>query len=833
MERETWFADVMLPLPLPGTFTYRVPYELNGTLQKGIRVVVQFGRQKFYTALVYRLHQQAPQTHLVKYVLSVIDAQPIVNEKQFALWEWIASYYLCKPGEVMNAALPTALKLASESRVVLNPETPIELELLNEKERLLTESLAYRKVLTVSEASDIVEQKKIFPLLKTLMEKGIIVLEEELTERFKPKKEVCVRFTEKYLDSEFAIRELMNELDKKAPKQCDIVMCYYQILHRPGVPPHYITRSQVLNDSKTTSAQCAALVKKGVFELYEMVTSRLGQYDATATVESIQFNDAQQKTWEDITTGMQEKLVTLLHGVTSSGKTEIYIRLIDQVIKQGKQVLFLLPEIALTTQIINRLRKYFGDKVGVYHSRYNENERVEIWNRVLEWDPENSGAQSKYSIILGARSALFLPFRNLGLIIADEEHDSSYKQMDPAPRYNARDAAIVLAGLHGAKVLLGSATPAVESYYNARTHKYALAELSSRFGEMPMPEILCVNIRTEARNKRMRSHFSQTLLDHIGKSLEKKEQIILFQNRRGFSLRVECSVCHWSPGCKNCDVSLIYHKHINMLRCHYCGYSIKPPESCPECKNTAIVMHGFGTEKVEEELALVFPDAHIARMDLDTTRSKYSYQQIISDFEERKIDILVGTQMVTKGLDFENVGLAGILNADNLINFPDFRSYERSFQLMEQVSGRAGRKNQQGKVIIQTGNPEHPVIQQVISHDYKGLYLHQITERSKFNYPPYYRLIRLTLRHRDSAVLDKAAKELATQLREAGAGMVLGPEYPMVSRIKGLYLKNIILKIERGPKGVQAKEKLPPLIGLLIKMPDYKQVTVSIDVDPM
>ncbi len=833
MERETWFADVLLPLPLPGTFTYRVPFDLNGTLQKGCRVVVQFGRQKFYTALIYRLHQQVPQMSVIKYILAVVDERPIVNERQLALWEWIASYYLCKPGEVMNAALPSALKLASESRIVINPETPVQPELLNEKERILVESLAYRKVLTVSEASEIVEQKKVIPLLKTLMEKGIIILEEEILQRFKPKVQVCLRFTEKYRENEFALRELMEELDKKAPKQCDIVM-YYCHLIRPNITQaHYITRAQVLTGSKTTAAQCAALVKKGVFELYETVTSRLGQYDSAATVDSIVLNEPQKKTWEEISIGMNEKQVTLLHGVTSSGKTELYIKLIDQVLQQGKQVLFLLPEIALTAQIINRLRKYFGDRVGVYHSRYNENERVEIWNRVLDWDATQNEGQPKYSIILGARSALFLPFKELGLIIVDEEHDTSYKQMDPAPRYNARDAAIILAGIHNAKVLLGSATPAVESYYNARTHKYALAELSARYGELPMPDIQCVNIRTEARNKRMRSHFSQTLLDHITNALAKKEQVILFQNRRGFSLHVECSVCHWTPGCKNCDVSLIFHKHQNVLRCHYCGYTMRPPDSCPECKNTTLTMHGFGTEKVEEELALFFPDAHIARMDLDTTRSKNSYQQIISDFEEKKIDILVGTQMVTKGLDFENVGLAGILNADNLLNFPDFRSFERSFQLMEQVSGRAGRKNNQGKVIIQTANPEHVVIQQVVSHDYPALYRNQIAERSRFNYPPYYRLIRLTLKHRDSKILDVAAKELASRLRENSIGLVLGPEYPMVARIKSLYLKNIIIKLERGAKGKIAKEKLWPLVEANLKLDAFKQVSISVDVDPM
>ncbi len=831
MERETWFADVLLPLPLPGTFTYRVPFELNGTLERGCRVVVQFGKQKFYTALVYRLHHRAPDLQLVKYILAVVDDAPVVNELQFSLWEWIADYYLCKPGEVMNAALPTALKLASESKVVLNPESSVKPEELNERERILLESLIFRKVLTVSEAADIVEQKKVFPLLKTMMEKNIIMLEEELQERFKPKKEVCVRLSETFANDEETIQKLLEELDRKAPKQCDIVMYFLHVSKRPEKAPHYITRKELLAASGTTSAQLNALVKKDVFELYEIITSRLGQYDATAEVGSIEFSDAQQNAWNDVKAGMDSKPVTLLHGVTSSGKTEIYIRLMEEVIRSGKQVLFLLPEIALTTQIINRLRKYFGDTVGVYHSRYNEHERVEIWNRVLAWTPDSD--PQKYSIILGARSALFLPFRKLGLIIVDEEHDSSYKQTDPAPRYNARDAAVILASLHQAKVLLGSATPSVESYYNARTHKYALVELTTRFGDMPMPAIQCVDIRTEARNKRMRSHFSQTLLDQVQETLEKKEQVILFQNRRGFSTRFECSVCHWIPQCKNCDVSLIYHKNAHLLRCHYCGYTQRPPDVCPECRNSTLVMHGFGTEKVEEELAIFFPEARIARMDLDTTRSKHSYHQIISDFEERKIDVLVGTQMVTKGLDFENVGLAGILNADGLLGFPDFRSFERSFQLMEQVSGRAGRRNQHGRVIIQTSNPTHPVILKVTEHDFQGFYLQQITERQRFSYPPYCRLLRLTLKHRESALLDKAAAELAKQLRAAGAGRVLGPEYPLVGRIKGLYLKNIILKIERGTKGKSDKDKLLPLIDTLLHSPEYKQVVVSIDVDPM
>jgi primosomal protein N' (replication factor Y) (superfamily II helicase) len=833
MERETWFVDVILPLPLPGTFTYRIPFELNGIVNRGCRVVVQFGRQKVYTALVYKLRQNAPQGYTAKYVLSVLENEPVVNEIQFKLWEWLSSYYLCRLGEVMNAALPSALKLASESRVVLLPESIPDFSILNEKERLLAEALGYRKVLTVNEAAEIVEQQKIIPLLKTLMEKGIVTLEEELKVRYKPKIETCVRLSEAFESDEEQLHKIMDELNRKAPKQLELLLSYIQLNRNPKGKPHYITRAQLLKSIDGSPAQLTALVKKGVFELFDNIASRLGQYDSSATVDSIVFNSYQQKAWDEINAGFVDHDVTLLHGVTSSGKTEIYIRLIDETIKNGKQVLFLLPEIALTAQIINRLRKYFGNKVGVYHSKYNENERLEIWNNVQKWNPGDEKSQDQYSIILGARSALFLPFKELGLIIVDEEHDTSYKQYEPAPRYNARDAAIMLAQMHGAKTLLGSATPCIESYYNGITEKYALVKLTKRYGDMQLPEIFVADVKEETRKKKMRSHFTDLLLDHIREALTNKEQVILFQNRRGFSLRLECNDCHWMPECKNCDVTLIYHKHNNSARCHYCGYSTRPPEKCPACGSTAIVMKGFGTEKVEEELAVFFPTARIARMDLDTTRSKHAYHQIITDFEDRKIDILVGTQMVTKGLDFDNVSIAGILNADNMLTFPDFRAFERSFQLMAQVSGRSGRKNKRGIVVIQTYDPYHSVIRQVIDNDYNALYQSQILERRNFRYPPFYRLIRITLKHRDSKSLDKAARELANQLKAPFGKMVLGPEYPMVSRIKGLYLKDILLKIEKGNQGGKTKQLLKQILDEFSKTPDYKAIQVQVDVDPM
>jgi primosomal protein N' (replication factor Y) len=592
-----------------------------------------------------------------------------------------------------------------------------------------------------------------------------------------------------------------------------------------------VTRSALMKRIPGSTSPLNALIKKGIFEQYEKEVSRLGYKNAEALPSSITLNAVQQEAFDKIREEFREKHVVLLHGVTSSGKTELYIRMIDEVLSQGKQVLYLLPEIALTSQIINRLQKYFGNRVGVYHSRFDENERVEIWQRIAGIQPE--GLASSYQVILGARSALFLPYSNLGLVIIDEEHDPSFKQHDPAPRYNARDAAIYLAGLHDAKVLLGSATPSVESYYNAVIGKFGLALLPERFGGMMMPDIRVINLKEEHKLKRMHSIFSVTLTEAIESALARKEQVILFQNRRGFSLQLLCDSCDWVPQCVQCDVSLVYHKKQNVLRCHYCGYSTRIPEECPDCGNTGIRMKGFGTEQIEEELSLIFPEASIARMDLDTTRSKYAYQRLISDFEERRIDILTGTQMITKGLDFDNVALVGILNADGIINFPDFRSFERAFQLMAQVAGRAGRKNSQGTVMIQAFNTSHPVIDLVLKHDYKGLYAQQVEERNKFRYPPIYRLIQVTLKHPDAGKLNRAADLLATALYKEFGKRVLGPEYPFVSRIKNLFLKNILLKLEKGASLPVSKQKLMDAIKLLHAQADFSTVRVQVDVDPM
>ncbi len=829
MERITLFAEVILPLPIPGVYTYRVPFELNDVLTTGVRVVVQFGKKKIYTALVYKIHEKVPQGYTPKYILSVLDDAPIVNDIQFTYWNWMAEYYMCRIGEVMNVALPSSLKLASESCVVLNPEFDRDYKLLSDKEFLIAEALDIRQKLTLTEISDIIEQQKIIPLIKTMIEKNIVLPEEEIRDKFKPKKEVCVRLTEQYTDED-SLHKLLDTLDRKAKMQMQLMMAYLYFTRNVKPAPKNISRTDLLAKAESSVAQLSALVKKGVLETYEITQSRLKEYDSIADVDSIILNEDQSTAVDEIHHHFQTKDVVLLHGITSSGKTEIYIKLINETIAQNKQVLFLLPEIALTTQIINRLRKYFGKQVGVYHSKYNNNERVEVWNKVLP--PEATEAVGEpYKIVLGARSSLFLPFHNLGLVIVDEEHDTSYKQNEPAPRYNARDAAIYLAHLHGAKTLLGSATPSIETYYNALNARFGLVELNKRFGDMELPEIIIANLKEQTRHKKMKAFFSETLFDLTTEALKNKEQVILFQNRRGFSTRVECNDCGWVPTCKYCDVTLIYHKQINQLKCHYCGYSAPVPAECPACRSTKILTKGFGTERIEEETALLFSETNIVRMDLDSTRTKNAYQQIINDFEDRKTQILIGTQMVTKGLDFENVSLVGILNADNMLSFPDFRAHERGYQMIAQVSGRAGRKNKRGKVVIQTYNPDHPIIKQALQNDYHAMCNEQLHQRQRFAYPPFSRLIQITLKHQDTTTLNDAARFLAHDLKIIFAKKVFGPEYPVVSRIKNLYLKNILIKLERNASLQKHKDEIQSsILEFSKKNPSVK---VSLDVDPL
>lgn len=824
------YANVLLPLPLPGFFTYRVPGELTGEISPGKRVVVPFGKRKIYTALVHELHDRAPENAGIKTLHSVIDDQAVVFPVQFAFWNWMAGYYLCTPGEVMNAALPAGFKLASESMIYLNPEADLETADLNEREILVIEALLAQRKLPVNSIGDIVDQRKIIHLVNNLVAKGLVSLEEKLEERFRSRKESFVSLARPLRDNEEALQEIFDTLNRKAFKQLQALMAYFQLSRGEDAGEQGVRKSHLLKNKEVTAQALQGLIKKGILEQAEREVSRLAAASATASPGDIVLSHHQAVAYRAIKSAFDDKEVVLLHGITSSGKTEIYIKLIQEALEQGQQVLYLLPEIALTSQIINRLQKYFGDTVGVYHSRYNDNERVEIWNHCLRHqDGANNG---KYQVILGARSAAFLPFSRLGLVIVDEEHDSSYKQYDPAPRYHARDAAIMLARLHGAKTLLGSATPSIETYFNASGGKYGLVEMTERYGGVSKPEILLADLREETRKRAMQSHFSPLLLQHAREALGTGEQVILFQNRRGFSLHLVCDACDWVPMCKHCDISLTYHKRENKIKCHYCGYSEHLPAKCPECSSARILMKGFGTEKVEEELATLLPETVIRRMDLDSTRTKYAHQRIINDFEERKIQVLVGTQMVTKGLDFDNVSLVGILNADNMLNFPDFRSHERSYQLMEQVSGRAGRKEKQGRVIIQSYKPSHPIIRYVVTHDYHGFFFSQLEDRKRFSYPPYFRLIVLRLKHRDEKLLNRASDVLARELRVVLGKRILGPEYPLVARIKNLYIKQILIKMEKGAALNSLKEKLMHSITGFHKIQAYRQVRVVIDVDP-
>ena len=760
-----------------------------------------------------------------------MDERPVVSERQFRLWQWMADYYLCTLGEVMAAALPSALKLASETKIKLHPDFSGDVTVLNPFELRIAEALTHREEMTVAEVAKAAQVQKILPVIKSMVEKRVIITDEEIRNPYKPKRETVVCLAEAYAaEAPFmALLDQLNTSSRTAP-QADMLLSFMMLTRRDGQYDFQaeVPKAQLLQAREVTPARLQTLLKKGVLVAEEHVISRLADISSLDEVSSIQFTAPQQTALDQIHDSFAKNPVTLLHGVTGSGKTEIYIQLIDEVLKQGKQVLYLLPEIALTSQIVNRLRRYFGEKVGVYHSRFNEYERVEIWNRVLG---QGSEVENKYQLILGARSALLLPYQNLGLIIVDEEHDPSYKQQDPAPRYHARDCAIVLAGMHHAPVLLGTATPSLESYYNVELGKYGLVQLTERFSRHQLPEIWVVNMSAATRQKQVQGIFSNFLIEKIGEALDKKEQVILFQNRRGYAVRMICHTCESMPTCKYCDVTLTYHKKTNLLKCHYCGYAIEVPHECPTCHSTDIEMKGFGTEKVEDTLAELFPQASIARMDLDTTRSKNSYQQIITDFEQHKTDILVGTQMVTKGLDFDRVSVVGILNADALVSFPDFRAFERAYQLLAQVSGRAGRKDVPGKVVIQSYQPNHPALKYVESNDFAAMYQSQIAERREYHFPPVARLVKITLKHPDEKVVAAAATALAGPLRQAFPGRVLGPEVPLVSRIQNYFLQEFWVKLPKDNHLASYKLRLREILKAFQSAKEHKTVRVVVNVD--
>ena len=818
-ETEVYFVDVLLPLHLPGTYTYRVPQEYNGSVAVGMRVVVQFGQKsaKMYSAIVRRIHREQPP-YKCKYILAVLDVSPIVTERQLEHWEWVARYYMCTPGDVMAVALPSGLKLASESALAIHPDFSGDITSLSKSEQQIVQLLSDHPVMRVIDISRAIGIQKIMPVIRGMIERQVVMMDEELRERFTPRKTAYLRLADEYLPEE-AQKELFDSLERKRRvKQVELLMQYLQRSRfgKEPVPKRDLPQGSALQ----------TLVKNGVLVVEERVESRLERFDdgQLLSPDSIQLNAEQQAAYDLLASTPSP--VSLLHGVTSSGKTEVYIKLIHKVVQEGRQALFLLPEIALTVQLINRLRRYFGDLVGVYHSRFSANQRTEVWQRT------QSTGEGRYQVLLGARSATFLPFTDLGLVIVDEEHDPSYKQYDPAPRYHARDSAIMLAQMWGAKVVLGSATPSVESYYNAESGKYALATMRQRYGGFSLPQVEVVDMKAEQRAGQLKGHFSPALLDAVDSALRSGKQAILFQNRRGFSLRLECDDCHQVPQCIHCDVSLVYHKATHSLRCHYCGYSIPVPSECPHCHSTHLKMIGIGTERIEEDLQILFPDARVARMDLDSTLQKNQYLELLSDFEHRRIDILVGTQMVTKGLDFEHVSVVGIINADNIINYPSFRSYERAFQQMTQVSGRAGRHGEGGRVIIQSYNPHHQVIANVVDSDYKALYEEQIQERRVFRYPPYHRLIEITLKHRDADLLNEAADWMAAHLRATFAGRVMGPEYPLVSRVRALYLKVITLRFERTEPIADAKRVILQIGDDLVKQEGWSGVSIHYDVDP-
>ena len=808
------YIDVILPLPLKGTFTYSTDED---NLLVGQRVVVQFGVRKLYTAIVKEIHNRKPNEYEAKPLLAILDEVPIVNTIQLQFWDWIAKYYMCNLGDVMSAALPSSLKLASESQVIIHPDFDGDMSDLKSDEVSLLNTLLNKEELSIAAISKLINIKSVFPLINELNRKEVVQIKEDLHDKYKQKiiKIVSYIATDKTLQS-----------TKITLKQDDFIAAYLKLAEQ--FPNKKWVVANLLKEVGFSRAIFNALVKKEIFSIEKEGISRL-LASSQELIKDKQLASFQQKALNEIKTAFKEKDVCLLHGVTSSGKTELYIKLIEEQLKKGKQVLYLLPEIALTTQIIKRLQKHFENKVGITHSHLNNGERVEVWKAVQEQDSK----KVQYPIMLGARSSLFLPFSNLGLIIVDEEHDASFKQRQPAPRYHARDAAIYLASLHKVKVLLGSATTCVESYYNAKIGKYALVEMHTRYKDIALPEIQTIDIRKAHLKKQMSQQFAPEMLAAIQQTLEDGKQVILFQNRRGYSPVLSCGACAYTPNCNSCDVSLTYHKWNNQLKCHYCGYTEVVPEVCPSCSAKDFSDKGFGTEQIEESLQELIPEYVTKRMDYDTTRGKNAHQQIITDFEQGRIDVLVGTQMVTKGLDFDNVSLVGILNADSMLHFPDFRAYERAFQLMMQVAGRAGRKGKQGKVLVQTYDEEQEMFSLLKAHDYTSFIDKQIEERRLFSYPPFNRLIGITLKHKNQRKLDESSTALVDLMRKSFGTRVLGPEYPAISRIRNYYHKNVLLKIEHKASISVAKSILHTIIEKMKNHSDYKSVRFILDVDPV
>ena len=843
------YAEVIIPLALPTNYTWAIPEEWQSNVREGCRVEVEL-RNKKYAGIVKRLHNDKPAAFEPKAIGNLLDTEPIIYPSQQKLWEWIGEYYLCSEGEVMAAALPAHFKLSSETILVYNDETGDDFATLDTDEFIVAEALLIRKELKLSEIQQLLDSTHVYPVIKRLIEKKVCFVRESLKETYSPKKTDFVLLNPEYAAEE-QLAELLNNW-ARAPKQLELLLAYLHLQKTAGE----VSRPELLKKSGASAEQLKGLVDKKILRIERRTVDRV-LYLAPEIQIDFQLTPAQQAANDAIEESFRQKQVCLLHGVTSSGKTQIYIRQIEAAIRQGRQVLYLLPEIALTSQIIRRLQRHFGGYVGIYHSKFSQNERLETWNKIRT---------GEIKVVLGARSAIFLPFADLGLIIADEEHDASYKQQEPAPRYHARDAAIYYASLFGAKVLLGSATPGVESYYNAMTGKYGLVTLGERFGNVPLPEITVVDTKVVRPFRRSRKQqlvaavkpnspddtsssaddpitgsrdygkpiLTPALHVEIGKSLEAGRQIILFQNRRGYSPHQVCEVCGWIPQCRNCDVSLNFHKLTNKLHCHYCGTVYLPVQVCAACGNHRFVQRNFGTERIEEHLGSVFPKARVARMDIDSVRGKTAHDTLIQQFEQQKIDILVGTQMVVKGLDFGQVNLVGILDADSIIHFADFRATERAFQLMEQVSGRAGRRDGEGKVIIQVADMAHPVLGYVKAHDYSLFIQHELPFRQHFGYPPFTRIIRVTFRHTAKEVVDSAAGFFAITLKKEFPNYLVGPAEPVIGRIRNQYLMELMLKLPKdGPTIAFAKHIIRQQTAILHSDRKFRSVVVIPDVDAL
>ncbi|WP_315037144.1 primosomal protein N' [Capnocytophaga sputigena] len=815
-----YFVEVILPLPLPKLYTYRINEDEAHFLQMGMRVAVSFGKSKVYTALVHKVHTNEP-TYETKDIEYILDETPIVTPEQITHWQWIADYYMCTLGEVIKSALPSAFLLESETIIEI-AEKDLNSNLFSDDEFQVYEALHYKTALKGSEVSKIIPKKKTLKVIKSLVEKGAARISERIFEKYVPKLVKFIRLAEDYQSQE-GLQKALELL--KGEKQKKLIMAYFNYINREVLP---LKVENLLEEAKVSNAVLKSVVEKGILEIYYLQKDRVSFADSEVLAKKT-LNNIQNEALYQVQQQFQTKNTVLLQGVTASGKTEIYIELIDQYLKEGKQVLYLLPEIALTIHLINRLKKHFGKNLSVYHSKYNTNERVEVWNNVLN-------NCSKAQLVVGVRSSVYLPFKDLGLVVIDEEHDSSYRQFDPAPRLQARDSAIMLANLFKAKTLLGTATPSIESMHNVKVGKYGFVYLSKRYANFLPPTIELIDIKDKQHRKRMNGHFSDILIEEMTNTLSQGKQVLLFQNRRGYAPIVQCMHCGTVPQCPHCDVSLTFHHSSNQLRCHYCGYAIPMPKTCIACGSVDLKTKGFGTEQISKELEILFPQVAIDRMDQDTTNGKYGYEKILAKFEQQETQILVGTQMISKGLDFENIGLVGVMNADALIHSPDYRAYERSFQLLLQVSGRAGRSAQRGKVLIQTYNPQHPVIQQVLQNDFKGMYQSQIEERQSFSYPPFVQMIKITLKHTNFNRTNEGAEWFANALKEAFAfkkGIeILGPEFPLISRIRNEYMKDVLVKVKPSELSIHhTKEQIKRIETSFQSISNFRAIRVSYLID--